>query len=227
MQNPFHRPPACPATALDAGGSFDSDGNIYEVDLMFYKPQPEDHYFNHIVAAMSGPFSHVEIVFPSYTRQQQRGKLAHTEADAGSRVLFGSSIFQNQTVFFRPKSYSRAGYTSLGIRLNRHQHNALLAFCTHAAQAGVRFDGYGMLRAALPLVFAPHDPTKTFCSKYVTDALQYAGVPEASDLDGRTTTPSSLYEHIRSNMKQYSIVSATPEKMKMLSQRVSESIRST
>eukprot|EP00961_Rhodomonas_salina_P198509 2677677-Rhodomonas_salina.1 len=33
-----------------------------------------------------------------------------------------------------------------------------------------------MARTCLPFVLMPHDPNKTFCSKYVTDALQYAGV---------------------------------------------------
>eukprot|EP00961_Rhodomonas_salina_P028045 378939-Rhodomonas_salina.1 len=69
MQNPFHQ---IPRPKPKGGNGFDTDAKIYEVDIMFYTPQPDDHYFNHMVAAVSGPFSHVEIGFPTYTRNQQQ-----------------------------------------------------------------------------------------------------------------------------------------------------------
>jgi hypothetical protein len=185
---------------------------MYEVDLLFYIPQPDDHYINHIVAKLSGPFSHVEIGFRTFSH-------IHVNAmgvASTSECLYGSSIFQGGEVFFKPKSYSRDGYTSLGLKLNKRQHDALLAYCQHSATMGIKFDAGAMVRASFPIVLFPDSPNKTFCSKYVTDALKYAGIPEMASLDSRTTTPSSLFNHIKTAMKSYTIVSATPHKLNTL-----------
>jgi hypothetical protein len=183
----------------------------YEVDLLFYVPQEDDHYVNHIVAKLHGPFSHVEIGFRSYSQHINARGVAST-----SECLFGSSIFQGGKVFFKPKSYSRDGYTSIGLKLTKQQHDALLLFCQHSARSGIKFDGGGMIRASLPVILFADSHDRTFCSKYVTDALKFAGIPEMAGVDGRMTTPSSLYAHIKENMKSYCIVSATPHKLKVL-----------
>eukprot|EP00961_Rhodomonas_salina_P299847 3939267-Rhodomonas_salina.1 len=71
----------------------DADGGIYEVLLMFYEQQPDDHYVNHVVARLSGPFSHVEIGFPTYTKHTAPATDSHLHTPvppaASGRVLFG------------------------------------------------------------------------------------------------------------------------------------------
>eukprot|EP00961_Rhodomonas_salina_P292310 3932837-Rhodomonas_salina.1 len=182
MQNPFHTTPGAPqpprlfSAKRDKQPQFDADGNIYEILLMFYEPQADDHYFNHLVSNFSGRYSHVEICFPTYTNRQENAYDTTQCTRGDTKVLFGSSIFQNGTVFFKRKEYSRDGYTSIGIRIDRGCHDALVRFCQEAATRAVAFDAPGMARACLPFVLMPHDPDKTFCSKYVADALQYAGV---------------------------------------------------
>lgn len=64
-----------------------------EVVLFFHKPTPDDHYINHAVAAVDGPFSHVEIAFPSYSGNK-------TAQSDSTKILFGSSIFQGGSCFF-------------------------------------------------------------------------------------------------------------------------------
>jgi hypothetical protein len=186
---------------------------MYEVDLLFYIPQADDHYINHIVAKLSGPFSHVEIGFRSFSHIN----INSMGVASTSECLYGSSIFQGGEVFFKPKSYSRDGYTSIGLKLNKRQHDAMLAYCQQSAKMGIKFDAWAMIRASFPIVLFADTPDRTFCSKYVTDALKYAGIPEMAHLESRTTTPSSLYKHIKSEMKSYFIVSATPHRLKSLS----------
>ncbi len=76
------------------------------------------------------------------------------------------------------QDYSRDGYTAIGLRIDKEKHMKLLAFCQRAAASNIGFDGYAMARSCLPFVFMPDNPSKTFCSKYVTDALQFAGIEE-------------------------------------------------
>ncbi len=80
------------------------------------------------------------------------------------------------------QEYSRDGYTAIGLRIDKEKHMKLLAFCQRAAASGIGFDPYAMARSCLPFVFMPDSTTKTFCSKYVTDALQFAGVEELMHL---------------------------------------------
>jgi hypothetical protein len=203
---------------LSKDAVFDTDGNIYEVLLMFYDPPDNDHLINRTVKNIDGPFSHVELVFPCYRKKTQvvmTGQNYQTKPiEKQTRLLYGSSIFQNGTVFFQEKEYQRDGYTSIGLRINKRMHEALVFFCQDAAARGVKFDYLGMARACLPIVLMPHDPMLTFCSKFVTDALQFAGIEEAKELESRITTPSALYRHVRTKLRAYSIVTASPAKLR-------------
>jgi len=166
-------------------------------------------------------FSHVEIGFRSFSLVN----INSMGVASTSECLFGSSIFQGGEVFFKPKSYSREGYTSIGLKLSKRQHDAMLAYCQQSARMGIKFDAGAMIRASFPIVLFPDSPDKTFCSKYVTDALKVAGIPEMAPLDSRTTTPSSLFKHIKSTMKSYYIVSATPHKLNSLKSAHTSSLR--
>ncbi len=197
---------------------FDTDGNIYEVLLMFYDPPEGDHLINRAVKSFDGPFSHVELVFPCHRKKTQLVVSGQNyqmkQIESNTRLLYGSSIFQNGTVFFHEKEYQREGYTSIGLRINKNMHDALVFFCQDASARGVKFDYLGMARACLPIVLMPHDPSLTFCSKFVTDALQYAGIEEVTELESRMTTPSALYRHVRTKLRAYSIVTASPAKLR-------------
>lgn len=203
---------------------------------MFYQPQPGDHIINHTVARISGPFCHVEIGFPSYTKNARNASqyhhLHHVEqpqqhhhtqpashqrndpVPTDTRVLYGASIFQNGTVFFHKKEYSRDGYTSIGVRINKQKHDALVQFCQEHALKKTPFNGMAMIRACLPFIIMPNDDSSTFCSKFVTDALQFAGIDEVNGIDSRNTTPSSLYYHIQEKMRKYAIITVSPAKLR-------------
>lgn len=217
MQNPYHSTPYSHQQWTPPRAEFDDENN-FEILLMFYEPQEGDHYFNHIVKSLSsGTFSHVEISFPTYSRKY----IPQQKKTQDIRILYGSSIFQNGKVFFHEKQYSRSGYTSIGILTSRHKHDMLIAYCQTAAQKGIKFDGYGMLCACLPIIITPHKPDATFCSKFVTDALQYANISEVNDIDSRNTTPSSLYNHIRSKMHTRSVVTASPARLQQFTSSLS------
>lgn len=202
--------------------SFDTDGRVYEILLMFYEAQPDDHPLNKIVSKVSPPFCHVELVFPTYTSQNTNLHAAqytqNTSLTTETRTLYGSSIYQYGTVFFIPKQYSRSGYTSHGIRVTRSTHDKLIRYCQNASAANITFDQLGMLRACLPFVLSPHRSDMTFCSKFVVDAMQHAGIQEVADLDTRLVTPSSLYKHIKTKLANSTVVTATPHKLQKFTQ---------
>jgi len=54
----------------------------------------------------------------------------------------------------------------------------------------------------------------TFCSKIVTEALQYASIPEVEHLIPCTTTPSSLYDTLKDSPRK--LLNSVPYKREQL-----------
>jgi hypothetical protein len=187
---------------------------------------------NRLVAFLDGPFSHVELVFPAYKKPHCLLPAKGPPTDQDTRVYYAASIFQGGTVFFKPKvhsllclvydtalmplpqEYKRDGYVCLGLSVTQQEHDALISYSRHAASKSIRFDLVGMASAWLPFVLVPHNPSATFCSKFVVDALHHAKVAAVQKLESRITTPSSLYRHICAHMQNQAVLAANPSKLK-------------
>ena len=169
-----------------------------QVYLLFYRPTRDDPWLNRLVALVDGPFSHVEIALPDRYGEEP-----------WERVVWGSSIYQGEPVFLKQKTYKREGYVSIAIEVTFAQLQRLRSFCRAHAEQQTPFSSLAMYAAYLPvqLVHTEH----TFCSKYVTQALQAAGVPAVARINAALTTPSVLYRRL--NRK--SILQVVPSKMMM------------
>ena len=172
--------------------------------LLFYKPSNDDPALNRIVAFFDYPFCHVEIAIPNRTGDAPR-----------DRTMLASSIYQNQTVFFKPKTYDREGYISFGIEISVAQLYRIKSFCKHHTERKTPFCLHAMYAAYLPFQLIETDAT--FCSKHVTQALQYARVPLADGINPALTTPSRLYKRL---VGASPIVQIVPSRMMTLSNAI-------
>jgi hypothetical protein len=130
------------------------------------------------------------------------------------RVMMGSSIYQNQTVFFKPKTYERDGYVSFSIEISVAQLYKIKSFCRHHTETMTPFNVYAMYAAYLPVQIL--DTNGTFCSKHVTQALQHANVSLVHGINPALTTPSSLYKRLKANNP---IVQLIPARMNPANRR--------
>jgi hypothetical protein len=154
--------------------------------LLFYKPAPDDPFLNRLVAYFDSPFCHVEMALP-----------VKVGGEPWDRVMMGSSIYQDQTVFFKPKTYEREGYVSFSIEISVAQLYKIKSFCRLHTERLTPFNKYAMYAAYLPVQL--FETEGTFCSKHVTQALQYANVSLAHGINPALTTPSSLYKRLKTN----------------------------
>lgn len=154
-----------------------------QIYLLFYKPTPTDPWLNRLVAFADGPFSHVEMAIPDRYGEEP-----------WERIIWGSSIYQGEPVFFKQKTYKRDGYVSIAIEVTVQQAHRIRAFCRAHAERETPFSPLAMYAAYLPvqIVHTNH----TFCSKHVAEALQSADVPVFRGINPALTTPSRLYRQI-------------------------------
>ena len=171
--------------------------------LLFYKPAPDDPMLNRVVAYFDSPFCHVEMALPM-----------KVGGEPWDRVMMGSSIYQNQTVFFKPKTYERDGYVSFSIEISVAQLYKIKSFCRHHTETMTPFNVYAMYAAYLPVQIL--DTNGTFCSKHVTQALQHANVSLVHGINPALTTPSSLYKRLKANNP---IVQLIPARMNPANRR--------
>ena len=175
-------------------------GDRAQILLLFYKPSPTDHILNRIVAKADPPFSHVEIAFP-----ERHGEMPW------EREIWGSSIFQGETVFYKPRTYQRDGYVCLALEVSLHQQKSIMQFCEARANAGVPFHANAMYFAYLP--FQMVYTSGTFCSKHITEALQYGCVGNSHLLNPALTTPSRMHAFFSSCKNGSSIIQGIPARM--------------
>lgn len=140
--------------------------------VLFYKPDPGDHWLNHLVTALSPPFSHCDLQFADGT---------------------ATSIYQNEPVYMHNKGFSRLNYEIHSVAVTEEEHHRALSFCKRHHENKTSFDGLGMILSMSPLSLNRCPRNKTFCSRYVTEALKATGRDEFMGMDPCRTTPSSLY----------------------------------
>jgi hypothetical protein len=150
--------------------------------LAFLRPSPDDHWVNHLAANMSThPFCHVELYFE------------------GLQQSF--SIMWGETAGFRPKNLSNPNYTLVSLTVSVKEHDASLEFCRSVCSQGIGFDNRGMWLSWIGAVatcsvcdIPSQKKGATFCSKIITEALQFGELREVEALRPCTVTPSRLYE---------------------------------
>ena len=143
-----------------------------KINFMFYTPPLEDHRMNRAVAWYDPPYSHVEIGFENGV---------------------ASSICAGETVSMHPRNYMNPNYDVLTLGVSEQAYNSVRAFCARAHENKVGFDNFGMFLSVLPFRFLPAYGDRTFCSRYVTEALQHGDIEHVRGLDSRSVTPSKLH----------------------------------
>jgi hypothetical protein len=168
-----------------------------QIYLLFYKPTSSDPFQNRLVAHFDSPFSHVEMAFP-----ERYGE------EIWEKEIWGSSIYQGEAVFFKPKTYQRSGYVSFAIEVNVAQMCKIKSYCRQQTENKTPFSKLAMYAAYVP--FEIYKTNATFCSKHVTMALQYGGINGLMDLNPNYTTPSRLFKALASRDP---IVQVVPSRM--------------
>jgi hypothetical protein len=110
------------------------------------------------------------------------------------------SIFAGSKLFFKHRTFSNPEYKLLSVAVSHAEYNSLYNFCQSASKHELGFTDVGMYMCYLQPRHCPVFNTPpsvevgyTFCSKIVTEALQFAGASEAEHLIPCTTSPSCLY----------------------------------
>lgn len=149
----------------------------------FLCPSREDHWVNRLTAAVSRhPFCHVELFFE------------------GQNQCF--SIIWGERAGFRAKSLSNPNYRVLSLYVSAREYDSCLQYCQSIASQGLVFDNGGMWCSWLPCqpCAGPSQSTgATFCSKVITEALQFGGLHEVGHLQPSAVTPSVLYTCIKAS----------------------------
>ena len=155
------------------------------VHVLFYQPQSDDYWLNHVVTMFSPPYSHCDVQFEDGV---------------------ASSIYQTETVYMHAKQFSRLNYKRVSLTFTDAEYARIRKFCSTAHETKVGFDLPGMLCAYLP--WGSRKPTdRTFCSRYICEALQHSGRPEFGPLESSVVTPSSLHSLLVTNNKSFLHVS--------------------
>jgi hypothetical protein len=124
----------------------------------------------------------------------------HVEASMPHQGAFlNTSIYNGEKISINyVKTFSNPGYDVHTVMVSDKQLDAMkrMVFALHTR--GDSFDAVGMYLACLPIAIPRfNNVNTTFCSKYITEILQAAGVEEVKDLNPGITTPSRLLKKIR------------------------------
>jgi hypothetical protein len=120
--------------------------------------------------------------------------VCHAELVFDNGVAF--SIYQGGVTSLRRRTLSNPNYETVTLSVSAAEYAACLQFCNHSHRQQYAFDKVGMYFALLhPPCFRRSSAAvgRTFCSKIIAEALQFAGVTEADGLVPSSSTPSSLY----------------------------------
>jgi hypothetical protein len=158
--------------------------------VAFLTPDAKDQWENRLTAAMTRhPFCHAELFFESINQS--------------------FSIQSGERAGFRAKNLSNPNYSLVSILVSNKEYDASLEFCRTVSSQDIQFDERGMWLSWFPSAVmccgVCHSNSqargKTFCSKIITEAMQFAGLREAEHLCPSSTTPSDLYACLRGSLR--------------------------
>jgi hypothetical protein len=174
------------------------------ITLAFLRPRPDDKdWVNRLVARVSRyGISHCELVFED-------------------NMAF--SIFAGEPLFFKYRTFSNPDYELVSLYVSHVEYASAYAFCQQAVDYNIGFTDVGMVACYFQPKRCPCINTgsslyvgHTFCSKIVTEALQFACIPEVQHLVPCTTTPSCLYDAVSDSNRK--AVCSVPYKRDRLQQ---------
>ena len=166
--------------------------------LAFLTPNATDHWVNRLTSYVGQhPICHVELFFESINQ------------------CF--SIMWGEFAQFRFKNLSNPNYRVISLAVSAREYELCLEFCRSMSTHGIGFDESGMWRTWLPLSCcekSSQETGSTFCSKIITEALQFGNISEVDHLIPCRTSPSSLYECVRGSPRV--VCNSVPFKRQML-----------
>ncbi len=146
-------------------------------------------------------------------------KTCHVELVFEDDMAF--SIFAGSNVFFKQRSFSNPDYSLISLSISNAEYNSIYNFCQSVVTHDLGFSDMGMVFSYMQPRNCPFYNTApsvqvghTFCSKIVTEALQFAGTPEVEHLIPCTTTPSCLYKVFKDSPRK--ILSSVSYKQEQL-----------
>lgn len=172
--------------------------------LAFLRPGPDEmDNVNLLVSKLSKHgVSHVELVFED-------------------GMAF--SIFAGQNLYFKPRTFSNPDYELISLLVSHAEYCSAYSFCQEAVGYNLGFTDAGMVACYFQPRLCPCFNTRascyvgyTFCSKIVTEALDFALVPEVDGLIPCTTSPSCLYEAVNNSNRK--VLCSVPYKRERLRQ---------
>lgn len=172
--------------------------------LAFLVPTPDDHWLNRLTARVSEhPLCHVELYFESINQ------------------CF--SIVSGEKAGFRCKNLSNPNYQLVSLLVSSKEYDKSLEFCRSISNQAMGFDERGMWASWFPSVLGcascdscSQHKGATFCSKIITEALQFASLKEVDHLVPSCTTPSVLYASLKRSSR--SACNSVPFKRQALMQ---------
>ena len=174
--------------------------STHTLNIAFMVPTEHDDWVNRLTARVSQhPFCHTEIHFESINQ------------------CFSISTVENAGL--RAKSLGNPQYRILSLGVTAPEYNSCLSFCQAASTWNLQLDEMAMWRSYYGPGCCELDSRragKTFCSKIIAEALQYAGVREAENLNPAITTPSRLYEALHRSPRV--VCASVPYKRRALAQ---------
>lgn len=131
------------------------------VQVAFYRPEGSgEPLINKVTSWLTGKFVHVELLFVDPTTGKQN---------------LASGVWQNETVFFRQKTFGRKTWSFKSIQVTKRQAAKMREFCFEAARKNIPFNRMGLLRCCTSFPRAT-DHTCYFCSELAVCAFQHAGL---------------------------------------------------
>lgn len=161
--------------------------------LAFFSPTVEDDWMNRLVARVSKyPYCHIELYFES--------------TNQCFSILYGGKAE------LRTKTLQSPCYEIVTLGVTLQEYDACLNFCRNVSKQTITFDNIGMILSWFKLGFTKKD--KTFCSKIICEALQYAKVEEVKNRLAYGCTPSRLYGDVMHSKRR--ICASVPYKCEQM-----------
>lgn len=151
-----------------------------QLSVAFYRGTAHEPLINRITQWWTGQFVHCELVF--------------VDPNTGRNVACG--VWQDETVFLRPKTFGRDTWSWRTISVSEKAINKIKQFCKEQADGDKPFNKSGLIRCTSPFP-RPTDGSQWFCSELAVTALQNVGL--FPDIIASATTPTELY-HLLGNL---------------------------
>lgn len=142
--------------------------------MAFYRGTNNEPLINRMTQWWTGDFVHCELVF--------------VDPRTGRNVACG--VWQDETVFLRPKTFGRDTWTWRSIDMSEESLRAVRAFCKLQADSHCPFNKAGLIRCTTPFPRATCGKA-WFCSELAVTALQQTGL--LPNIVASATTPTDLY----------------------------------